>query len=113
MAKFLFYTDEGYSIAPNEEVVENLQILGIEEGINEKEAFGNLFQNNEWIIEMGFSKEKIKCQAIFNTSIINDLKVVSEYLLEDEQKHFEESKFNKEDNDSHIFNSLVNIKSIL
>lgn len=113
MAKFIFYTDEGYAIAPNEEDVENLQVLGIEDGITKEEATKNLFQNNDWILEMGFSKDEIQCRAVFNPSFINDLKVVLEYLWEDEQKHYEECRFNEENTDSHIFNSLRNIKKIL
>ena len=113
MAKYIFYTHEGYSIAPNNEDVENLQILGIEDGITENEAFKNLFQNNEWILEMGFSEDKIKCRAIFNSSFINDLNTILEYLWRDEEKHFEESKLNGENTDFHIFNSLMNIKTVL
>lgn len=113
MAKFIFYTDEGYTTAPNDEDVKNLQVLGIEDGSTEDQATKNLFQDNDWILEMGFSKDEIKCRAIFNPSFINDLKVVLEHLWKEEEKHYEECRLNGENTDAHIFNSLRNLKAIL
>lgn len=110
MAKFIFYTDQGYTISPNGNELESLQILGIEDGKSEEDALNNLFNNNEWILESGFSKESIKCNAIFNSKVLGKIEVVLEYLWKDEEKHFEESKLNEEDVFGHIYNHLRNIK---
>lgn len=64
MASYIFYTDEGYTSAPNNEEIENLQVLGIEDGISQSEATDNLFKNNGWIKENGFSEERIRCYQI-------------------------------------------------
>ena len=34
MVQYLFYTFEGSTVSPNNTVVENLQILGIEDGLS-------------------------------------------------------------------------------
>ena len=59
MKKFIFYTFEGYTESPTGKMVENLQILGFEDGENENEAFQTLINNNPWIIKSGFNKDKI------------------------------------------------------
>lgn len=51
MAKYIFYTDDGSTFAPNGNDVENLQILGIEDGKSEEDAIKNLFHNNDWILD--------------------------------------------------------------
>ena len=42
MSTYIFYTDEGYTIAPNNEELESLQVLGIEDGETKEEALANL-----------------------------------------------------------------------
>ena len=49
MNTYLFYTDEGYTVAPNNNKLDSLQILGIEDGKTKDEALIKLFSNNEWI----------------------------------------------------------------
>jgi len=53
MKKFIIVTPEGQTIAPNESTpVENLQVLGIVEGVqNENEAIIKLLKENSWIID--------------------------------------------------------------
>jgi hypothetical protein len=53
MKKFIIVTPEGQTIAPNEATsVENLQVLGIVEGVqNENEAIVKLLKQNSWIID--------------------------------------------------------------
>ena len=109
MARYIFYTDEGYTVAPNEKNIDNLQILGTEDGLDEKEAIGNLFKNNTWILESGFSIDKIKCCAIFNPDFIPKINEVVEYLYEDEKRHWEESESPEE----HIFHVINQIKKQL
>lgn len=45
---YLFYTDEGYTISPNDKDVENFQILGFEEGVDKEDALRNLHKSNMW-----------------------------------------------------------------
>ena len=59
MNEYIFYTQEGYTIAPNENVeVENCQLLGIALGKDEREARNNLLMENLWITEAGFNPAK-------------------------------------------------------
>ena len=66
MTTFIFYTDEGYTIAPNNEELNNLQVLGFEEGETKEEALVKLYENNEWIKANGFTKWRIRCKALLN-----------------------------------------------
>lgn len=55
MNEYIFYTPEGYTIAPNENVcVDSCQMLGTAKGKNEREAKNNLLKENLWIVEAGF-----------------------------------------------------------
>lgn len=110
MAKYIFYTDEGTTTAPNGDDVENLQVIGIEDGKSQKEATKNLLKNNRLIKEMEFDEDRFRCFVVLKPEVIHDLEKILEYLWEDEEKHFEECEFNDEDADSHIFNALKNIK---
>lgn len=57
MKKYIILTPEGQTIAPkrNEEV-ENLQVLGIINNVNnENEAIVNLLKENPWIIDAEYN----------------------------------------------------------
>ena len=59
MKKYIFYTTEGYTIAPNEDYeVENCQVLGIASGNDYQEAKRSLLKDNPWITAAGFSPSK-------------------------------------------------------
>lgn len=64
MSTYIFFTDEGCTVAPNNEKLESMQVLGIEDGDTKEDAFANLIKNNEWIEENGFRKYKIRSYAI-------------------------------------------------
>lgn len=113
MARYIFYTDEGLTIAPNEDYVENLQILGFEEGISEEDAFENLLKNNNWINEMKFSIDNIKCKLVFETNFSSKVNKILDYLWKDEEKHYEENNEDEEFLENHIFKTLEEIKSEL
>ncbi len=106
MSTYIFYTDEGYTIAPNNEELESLQVLGIEDGETKEEALANLYKNNKWIEENNFSELKMRCYAILNPEILEDIKTIVRYLWEDESKHWEEN----ECPDIHIFKVLKRIQ---
>jgi hypothetical protein len=59
MNEYIFYTTEGHTIAPNENIaVENCQVLGFSKGENPSKAMQNLLNENSWIIDAGFNLSK-------------------------------------------------------
>lgn len=59
MNKYIIYTTEGHTTAPNENIeVENCQMLGEVCGNNPDEAKDNLMKENPWIAEAGFSRSE-------------------------------------------------------
>ena len=56
MKKFIFITPEGETVAPNKSKVENLQVIGIVENVeDENEALKKLLQENSWIFDAEFN----------------------------------------------------------
>ena len=56
MKKFIFITPEGETTAPNGREVENMQVIGIVENVeNEDEALKKLLQENSWIFDAEFN----------------------------------------------------------
>ncbi|MDR1898067.1 MAG: hypothetical protein LBR10_14900 [Prevotellaceae bacterium] len=106
MARYIFYTDEGYTISPNDAEMENLQVIGFEYGATQEEALTNLYKDSTWIEDAGFSKDRLKCYAIFEPDYMENLRKVIDYLWEDEEKHFEESGCLND----HIFSILKKLK---
>lgn len=111
MANYIFYTDEGFTISPNNTKLNNLQILGTANGKNPNSAITNLIKNNPWITESAFNKEKIKHHKILKKQAENNLKFVIDYMWNDEQKHFEE--YDDEKPKDHIYLKLEKLKGIL
>lgn len=65
MNEYIIYTTEGETIAPNTNVeVENCQVLGRANGMNEEEAKKNLLDENKWIANAGFSPKKFIIEKI-------------------------------------------------
>ncbi|MBQ7211185.1 MAG: hypothetical protein IJS19_00720 [Muribaculaceae bacterium] len=65
MKEYIFYTTEGWTIAPNDNViVDNCQILGFASGITSEEARDKLLKDNEWIIDAGYNKSSIIAKQI-------------------------------------------------
>ncbi len=64
MKRFLFYTEEGYTVAPDNQPLDNLQILGIESGTTPQSAIQKLLDNNPWIKSHGFHIGKIQFKII-------------------------------------------------
>ena len=60
MRHFTFVTTEGITFQPDSENiepdVENAQVLGFEDGVNEGDAFQNLLKNNSWVVESNFNE---------------------------------------------------------
>ncbi len=54
MRHFIFTTKEGYTSTPLDKDIENLQVLGIVSGIDEKEALATLMRENPHLEDSGF-----------------------------------------------------------
>lgn len=62
MNRYIIYTTEGHTSAPNENVeVENCQVLGITNGDTVNAAKKNLIRENPWIVEAGYSDSMFVC----------------------------------------------------
>lgn len=65
MSHYLFYTSEGYTQAPDNQKIENCQVLGCAHGDNAEDALQNLLAENPWIEKHQYSKEAIvSCQIV-------------------------------------------------
>jgi len=54
MRKFIFLTPEGSTQTPTGDDIENLQVLGIAEGVDEKVAFRKLAKENDFLFNAGY-----------------------------------------------------------
>lgn len=68
MARFIFYTCEGRTQAPDGSEVENCQMLGIANGDNRQEAKTRLLVENDWILECGYRTDRIICEELASAS---------------------------------------------
>jgi hypothetical protein len=60
MNSYIFITTEGYTYQPDSESaepdIENCQVIGFAEGENKQQAFNNLIQNNQFLLETTFDE---------------------------------------------------------
>ena len=60
MREFIFLSTEGHTYQPKSEScepdIENIQVIGIEAGKDEEEAFKNLLANNPWLLDTSFDE---------------------------------------------------------
>ena len=106
MNEYIFYTDEGFTIAPNENFdVENCQVLGRANGNNDEEALQNLVKANPWISDAGFSTSDIFKRQILTDEQRNDIHALLDYLC----ANHNEDTCGKESHISYIINRLRNI----
>lgn len=54
MRRFVFLTEEGFTQTPSGEDVENLQVLGIADGKDEKDALTNLLKDNKYLFDADY-----------------------------------------------------------
>jgi len=90
MKKYVFYTFEGFTESPTGKECENIQLLGFEEGKNQKDAEKNLIAENKWIKELDFDVDEIKSKQLLTDENKQDIKTVIDYLWKDEERHFKE-----------------------
>lgn len=73
MKKYLIYTTEGETIAPNDDIsVDNCQVLGYSEGIDLSNAIDNLFKSNPLLTKAGFKK----CNCIGVQIMFQSIKMI-------------------------------------
>ncbi|OGF50884.1 MAG: hypothetical protein A2231_08730 [Candidatus Firestonebacteria bacterium RIFOXYA2_FULL_40_8] len=56
MRYYIFLTKEGFTETPNNENIENLQVLGTSKGVNEREAFNSFVKENNYIFDTEFNE---------------------------------------------------------
>ncbi len=109
MNEYIFYTAEGHTIAPNNNIdVENCQMLGTSKGRDKADAKGNLLKENPWIVEAGFNPSEFITKQLITDEQRSAINRMIDYLWEDEEKHYEES----ECPDNHIFEVMKLLKSM-
>ena len=108
MKEFIFYTFEGYTESPTGKQVENIQILGFDEGKNAKQARTNLLKERPWIVENGFDEREIICKQLLDNKTKDLIKRLIDYNWDAEQKHYEEDSV-----PDHIFLTLKKLKRII
>lgn len=91
MNHYIFLTDEGYTYQPNSESdvpdIENLQVIGITNGENEKDAFYNLIDVRKYLLSTSF--DKIFCYRLASDYKVSysEFSIKYDYDLEkDEEK---------------------------
>ena len=87
----------------------NCQLLGTIEGCSEEDAIKRLFEQDEWIQKAGFSMDNAIAHPLHTKSIQEDIKILVEYLWEDEHRHFQENNVSQD----HIFYTIKRLKDIL
>ncbi len=107
MSEYIFYTTEGFTQDPNENNIENCQVLGRAFGKNAKEARCNLLKENPWIEEAGFDTTDLIVKQLLTEEQKADIKAVVDYIWKDEPKHFQEEHYPK----NHIYRILKRLKS--
>lgn len=85
MKKYIFYTTEGFTQAPDGEDIENCQLLGCTYGQDKQEAMDNLLTENPWIKERGFEPRKAICAELATTHNAEDKLSFITGLLDERQ----------------------------
>ena len=108
MNEYIFYTMEGDTIAPYEDVeIENCQVLGRIQAKNIEQAKQLLLKENQWIEDAGFDTSGIIVKQIFTDKQKADIKAIVDYLWEEKHKHFQELHYPK----THIYRIIKRLRS--
>lgn len=110
MNEYIFYTIEGTTLAPNQNVdIDNCQILGFVEAKSLSEAKDLLLQDNPCITKAEFSMNKIMVKQILTMEQKEDIRAIVEYNWDDEKRHYQECGNYPR---NHIFRVLKRLKKI-
>ena len=85
MKKYIFYTTEGFTQAPDGEDIENCQLLGCACGQDKQEAMDTLLKENPWIKERNFEPRKAICEELTTTPNAEDKLSFITSLLDERQ----------------------------
>ncbi len=66
--QYVFFTEEGYTIAPNNDTLDSYQILGFEAGETPSDAMSLLLDNNPWISGSGFDVSKVQYRIVLRAT---------------------------------------------
>lgn len=81
MNEYVFFTLEGETIAPNDEVeVDNCQLLGRVCAHTVEDARNILAEENPWIEEAGFSIDESIHEQVITPELLSDIRVVLDFL---------------------------------
>lgn len=64
MKQYVFYTTEGYTYSPNNEEIENCQILAFGISNSYENAIASFNKEYAHLVSLGFSLEKIICKEL-------------------------------------------------
>lgn len=87
LKNYIFITQEGTTLDPESNDVENCQVLGWGRGKNEKEAFENWVEENNFILLIGFDEV-----IAFELKYIDHWREAKHFSLIDEKKKWKEVK---------------------
>ena len=121
MGSYIFLTNEGYTYQANSESdmpdIENLQVIGISDGENAKEAFYNLMSSRKYLMKTTF--DEIFCYKLAKNykNSYEEFSIKYDYSIE--KYNYDEVSFlltkiqddmNLDINDTHrVFNAIFNI----
>ena len=54
MRNFIFFTEEGFTETPRNEDIENFQVLGMANGVDEEDASNNFIQKYDFLKNAGY-----------------------------------------------------------
>lgn len=81
MARYVFISAEGLTYQPNstsyEPDIENMQVIGFGEGNAARDAFRNLLERNEYLVDTSFDE-------VFAIELVNDSR---EYFSLEEERN--------------------------
>ena len=110
MNGYVFYTFEGFTESPTNEVCENIQILGFEDGSNLNEAKNVLIAENGWIKELGFNADEIHARQLLTDENKADIKSLIGYFGGGRIKCCQEQKA---DDSSHILSIIEKLQHLI
>ena len=65
MKSFIFFSPEGVCLSPDDNVMENLQVMGtVTNALDKEAALAVLLEDNSWIEQFGYNTEEFICMEL-------------------------------------------------
>lgn len=110
MNQYLFTTQEGMTIAPDNNVkVDNCQLLARVDATSIVQARNSLIIRNPWILECKFNPNNCTIDQIITNNQRNDIQTVIDYLWETEEKSYMENNCPEK----HIYIVLKRLRNMI